>query len=852
MTQDKKHIFITGSAETSLFTSTSSGGKPPRYPEQNRAIHGAFIKKRLEQAWAQTLQEQEARAAVAVPTRQGTYIEFESAPGFDLKTESLDNRPSGIRLLNIRTELPILHPASEEPVAVTKATVYIPAGKEGFFIERVRQYLEEEVEASGKPKHQALIAGMQDIHLALAEALWTDARGLYPGPSPVACEVWLYGDSSEVEANFRDIARSLNIPVQAGSLRFPERTVVLANANREQLGQLLSACDTLAEFRRAKETAGFWTGLRNVDQLEWAQSLLDRLESDPEASVAVSILDTGANNGHMLLAPILVDNDRHTCNREWGVHDHHGHGTLMCGLAGYGNLQQALETDGTVYVSHILESVKILPPNGQNDPALYGYLTSEAASRVEIQAPERKRVLCLAVTSEDGRDRGRPTSWSAALDALASGMDIGQLAPGATDPETEHTVDDERRLIIVSAGNVNDQNAWNRYSSSNLQSSAHDPAQSWNALAVGAYTEKTFIADPTLAGFVPVAPSGGLSPFSSTSVLWENKWPAKPDVLMEGGNVVRDTIGFCTECDDTSLLSTSHEPTLRQFDTIRATSAATAQAAWMAAKIQALYPQAWPETVRALMVHSANWTDQMKESFLNTGSKTEYAQLLRVCGYGVPDLQRALYCASNSLTLIVQDSLQPFDKKEQSSDYRTKDMHLHELPWPKEILESLGETELTLRITLSYFIEPSPGEVGWEDRYRYQSHALRFDLNSTLEDRRTFLARLNRAARDDGEKAQTPSENGRWRIGAIGRSRGSIHSDIWKGPAAQLAVCNLIGVYPVIGWWRERAWLNRWSKQARYSLIVSLHSPELDVDIYTPVAVAVATETAVMTLSESW
>lgn len=844
MVRDRKHIFLDNLAETQLYTSNKKLVPPSTYPPRDRARHAAFIEHRLEQAWQQARQEQDVRTAVAVPSRHGTYLEFESAPGFPLKTESLENRHNGIRLMNVRTETRPSQSEDLNQVVVTKATVFIPAGSEPFFLEKIQQYKDEETKF-GKPKNQALINGVQDIHIALAEALWTDEIQFYPGDTPVACEVWLQGHDSEVEASFRNAARFLDIPVQAGSLHFPERTVVLVNANREQLGQLLAACDNLAEFRRAQATAGFWTESSNADQVEWAQSLLDRLEVDPEAGVAVSILDTGANNGHALLAPILQDDDCHTCDPTWGVHDHHGHGTLMCGLAGYGNLQLALEGNGAVFVDHCLESVKLLPPHGQNDPKFYGYLTSQAASRVEINTRGRKHVFCLAVTSEDGLARGRPTSWSAALDALASGQDIGQLAPGATASDNGHESDAEKRLLIVSAGNVDDPNEWRNYAGSNLRSPIHDPAQSWNALSVGAYTEKTFLSDPTLAGHVAVAPSGGLSPFSSTSLTWENKWPAKPDVLMEGGNVVRDTAGLCTACDDTSILSTSHQPTLRQFDTIYATSAATAQAAWMAARIQTMYPQAWPETVRGLMVHSADWTDQMRQAFLGSGNKTDYGRLLRICGFGVPDLQRALHCASNSLTLIAQDSLQPFGKKEGGSSYCTKDMHLYKLPWPKEELESLGETELTLRITLSYFIEPSPGEVGWKNRYRYQSHALRFDLNSPSEDRRQFLVRLNRAARDEGEEVETPSGSDRWLIGSTGRSRGSIHSDIWKGPAVALAACNIVGIYPVIGWWRERAWLNCWSKRTRYSLIISLHAPEVDVDIYTPVAVTVENQIAV-------
>lgn len=50
-------------------------------------------------------------------------------------------------------------------------------------------------------------------------------------------------------------------------------------------------------------------------------------------------------------------------------------------------------------------------------------------------------------------------------------------------------------------------------------------------------------------------------------------------------------------CADLSLLTTSKDYLIRPFSTIWATSAATAQAAGMAAQIFAEYPGIWPETV---------------------------------------------------------------------------------------------------------------------------------------------------------------------------------------------------------------------------------------------------------------
>jgi hypothetical protein len=571
-------------------------------------------------------------------------------------------------------------------------------------------------------------------------------------------------------------------------------------------------------MRAAKEVASFYIQLENREQTELVQGLLDRIEVDEDTDVAICILDTGVNNGHALIKPVLADSDIHTVRPEWGGNDHEGHGTLMAGLAAYGDLLSLLKTRGTIRVLHCLESSKIMPPPPETNPKrLWGFITSQGVSRAEIQAPGRKRVLCLAVTATDDRDRGRPSSWSGAVDEMASGYS-----------------DDIRRLILISAGNVDDSHNWRNYPNDNLTNEVHDPGQAWNALTIGAFTEKTRIVDSTLAGYTAIAPPGGLSPYSTTSYDWPTrKWPIKPEVLFEGGNVARGPNNSIFDTEDLRLLSTCHEPHVAQFAPFEATSAASAQAAWMAAQIQAQYPNAWPETVRALIVHSASWTDTMKEQFLRDESKTSYARFMSVCGYGVPDLSRALYCMSNSLTLISEAELQPYDKRD--NRYVTRDMHLYSLPWPVDILAGLGETQVTMRVTLSYFIQPGPGEVGWKDRYRYPSHALHFDINGAGETETEFVRRVNAQARDDGEHPGTEGAGRNWKIGEA-RNVGSIHSDIWEGHATDLASSNMIAVYPAVGWWRERTHLNCWTRKCRYSLVVSIYTPEMDVDIYTPVA----------------
>ena len=104
----------------------------------------------------------------------------------------------------------------------------------------------------------------------------------------------------------------------------------------------------------------------------------------------------------------------------------------------------------------------------------------------------------------------------------------------------------------------------------------------------------------------------------------------------------------------------------------------------------------WPETVRALMIHSASWTDEMKRQFCVEDSKTKgRRRLLRTCGYGIPDLEKAKQCFNNSVNMIIQGELQPYEKN------GMHEMHIHTLPWPSEVLKSLGEVPVTLRVPLS-------------------------------------------------------------------------------------------------------------------------------------------------------
>jgi len=72
-------------------------------------------------------------------------------------------------------------------------------------------------------------------------------------------------------------------------------------------------------------------------------------------------------------------------------------------------------------------------------------------------------------------------------------------------------------------------------------------------------------------------------------------------------------------------------------------------------------------------------------------------------------------------------------------------------------------------------------------------------------------------------------------LGPKYRVRGSLHSDWWTGKASELARRDMLAIYPVTGWWRERPHLGKVETTAPYSLCLGIETPSQDIDLYTPI-----------------
>lgn len=817
MPDQKRHLLIEGFLSNEDFRSRRTG-RNPAIPLQDRIPHGQQLSAR----YADLMQQYDGKRQNAEPPITedvGIFVEIVGVPGIKLPLDSLDTRD--FRLHACRK-------VGDREVAL----VFIPETRRETFQRKVTQYLDPDKDGKGGPRNHNLIDSIAEMRLADLRAFSTDDPSLFPQDSnqQIWWELWLKrrnGEDPQIIA--AQLSERIGGRLGNTSLSFFDSMVFLIRASSQQLERAPELISSLEELRRAKETPNVLVESSPKEQREWADDLAARLKISDEASVSVAILDTGVNYNHPLLSSVCNQPQSETWQPQWPRYDEvNDHGSRQAGLATFGDLHDALVSRSEIPLQHRIESGRILPPRGANDPELYGAITVGTAYKLEATRPEWRRVYSLAVTADSEKEGGIPTSWSAEIDQFSSGAEDGR-----------------QRLFVISAGNnrslLPNVDHWEQLHLAEIE----DPAQAWNALTVGAYTEKTTNDDPSFDGWSPFARAGDAAPASRSSVnwSWKKQAPYKPDVVAEGGNRLLSPDGTTvSDADSVSLLTTSGKTAGQLFEVSADTSAACALVSRQAAILMDEYPDYWPETVRGLLAHSAEWTERMWERFGvlsgHHSPKVAKETMLRSVGYGVTNLERARYSAGHELTLVAQDHLQPFTKNADASgstDPKLNEMQLYELPWPADILRQLApELEVKLRVTLSYFIEPNPGRRGYRQRYSYQSHGLRFEVirpGQSLENFRAFINALADAEDYIGPEGDADG----WQFGPQLRTRGSLHSDVWTGSAAALADMQTIAVYPVGGWWKYRAAQDRWQNSVRYSLIVSIEVPDETVDIYSVV-----------------
>jgi Subtilase family len=823
-----RHIHIRGLGKApSKFGGRGFSKTPDLAPIADRAAHAQLLTRELNAAVDKINDFMAEQEEIGIPaSKRGMPMTVVGRPNVELQIG--DGRPAstrGLKVLNVRrADAAAAEGSNSGPdqatFFVTKASVNaLHRGLDAYgeWDRRDRSHSNEKKDRKKKPDYFRLFESGASIKETSLRDLWTDDVDAFPKDRKEwRWEVWT---QSSLQEYFVDAAKKLGLRLYGGPSEFVETVVQSIVATSQDLQRLVRQSAAIVELRSA---SSFSSGFFNLDPKERAfaaDEMARRIVRPADDAPRIVVLDTGVNRNNVLLRSTLPASDCRTVEIAWGTGDHSGHGTKMAGLAQFGDLEDVATRPGPIVLETALESVVVSAPEpGDDVPARYAL---QRAVRL-VERKKARRVFCLAQTAPGEADNGRPSSTSAVLDQLAYNDGVATRLFCAAVGNVPHSVDEPYQLAD--------------YESRNVRFGIQSPAQAANALSVGAVSLKSEEGPGTV-----VAPPGDLMPSSRTACTWPLPRSNKPDIVMEGGNFLVDDDGvFCRASRRHFVLTTSRDAPARPLAMSGETSTATALAAGLAARLSARYPNYRMETIRGLMVHAAQWTPAMLDHLdrlESEGVKNAWDEIIARFGWGVPEQRRLFGSTANATTLILEDELRPYHRPTKNGKLQgvgLKEMKYFKLPWPTDALADLGSTDVRMRCTLSYFIEPDPQAVTRDKLDRYHSFRLKFDVKQYGETDANAQARVN-ALVDDPDPAENASNDG-WMV-AQRTQMGTLVQDEWRGPAYRLAERSGVSVLPIHGWWSDLTSVKNWQRSVRFSLIVSIAVPaETEVDLYREIA----------------
>ena len=824
-----RHLHIQGLGVASEeFRAIGMGSEKEVTPVGDRRAHADGLRDDLEHAVSAIDEYRDVQREFGVPPgKRGMPITIESRPDVSLNVGT-GRSARGFALLNVKRRWPT---DLEEVPNVDQAVFYaVPTT-----VETLRRQLEEygdwrgvvepqgagdpndggddEDDDAGRPKKSKLFESAGRIRPTTLQDLWTDRQVSCPTlRDKFEWEVWT---RATFQKSFDRAIEKHGLKIIGEPTRFVDTVVRGIVATPDQVFRIVRASAAVVGLRSASSFAAEDLEIPPASASSPLGKLVGRVRWPKANAPVVTLLDTGVRRSHPLLDGALPKPRMFAVETYWDTDDHSGHGTKMAGVVLYGDISDIPKDDSPIDVVSRLESVVVSPPK---DMPL---LPAKDAIRRAVEAVEKDkavRVYCLAQTAAEEAHDGLPTATSGVLDQLIYNDGL------------------KTRLFFAAAGNVPHSKKapyqFGYYAERNAQFGIQSPAQALNAMTVGAVSLKRIRTPGTKA----VALAGDLSPTSRTAQAWAKLYAHKPDIVMEGGNFIVEDGGFyCAPSTPHMVLTTSAGMPSTTFEAVGETSAATAACAGLASRLLARYPKLRMETVRALMVNAAEWTPEMLTLH---PSPRDVQRLIERFGWGVPNEGRLFQSAGNALTLMVEDTLVPYRRSQRSGAPPLKEMKYFELPWPKESLRALGGKQVEMHCTLSYFIEPDAHAPARDRMERYASHRLKFEVKRYGEGHNRAKGRFN-ALSTPGDADEAAVDDG-WLLGSNNRHKGTLHHDVWKGPAFKLMERGGISVLPVRGWWGDTASFARFEKPVHFSLVVTIRTPATDgIDLVVEAAAAV-------------
>lgn len=527
-------------------------------------------------------------------------------------------------------------------------------------------------------------------------------------------------------------------------------------------------------------------------------------------AVKVCVIDSGIQENHRLIKlAIDTDNSRSYVDEDDTTVDyvkHSGHGTKVAGVVLY---PISIPKSGIVKLESIIQNARILDKDNHISTSRF-----EPTLMQKIIADYPKtRIFNLSVTETTSYNGTHMPSLAASVDKLIHENNI---------------------IFIIAAGNL--------YQSSNIstnlgikehlqasrnypsyldepESKIANPGVSYFAITVGSIAKEDFED----ADYKALAGKNHVSPFSRTGLgLWGC---IKPDVVEFGGDLIKNKLSIELITNETTspelVNSTLHGANAVGKDSV-GTSYSTPKVSYIASRLQSEHPTESAQMYRALIIQSA----RLPEHCFYNPTINDF----RYYGYGVPDVNRALYNSNSRITFIQDGKIGP------------KKADIYRLKIPDALKGEGKEFRILIEITLAFTAKTRLTRKG---SHNYLSSWLEWQSSKFNERFSSFRSRTIEYLETDEEtiesgKIEESADSIKWIIrenpaytnNGINRNNSTVQKSWAILEPQQFAEEFSIAIFGHYGWDRNL------ENETNYALCVSFEVMNAEMNIYELLAQA--------------
>lgn len=387
----------------------------------------------------------------------------------------------------------------------------------------------------------------------------------------------------------------------------------------------------------------------------------------PENATGILLVDSGILSSHPLLENAVGDEIAIATRNSKKIseddpYDDIGHGTQVAGVALYGDIKECI--DNKIFKPEIwIFSAKVMFKDEfgystYDEEELLEHQLDEAVKRIVSSYPNCKVInLSLGDSAKRMHQGRRQFNLASLVDELSKELNV---------------------IFVTSTGNY-DSDESDKYPDYLCDESTDkvkliDPATSALALTVGGLSNK-LIPNLLLEKFTEY-------PSPITRVGPGLRGMIKPELVENCG------CGFGEE-SDVMTINPHWINEARLFTLVAGTSFSAAKISNYIARIANKYPNRSMNLIKALLLSSTyiplERPEPLKEISLYSSDKTAI-DLLKIYGYGKPDLEKSLFSESNRVILIRENTI------------KLNQFHIYPVYLPEEFIKERGDRRISVTL----------------------------------------------------------------------------------------------------------------------------------------------------------